>query len=354
MRRFVVWLLLPVLGISLVARADARSTPIGQDPIVPGETYAGDFPDPAVLRVGLNYYAYSTTSGGLNVPTLTSTDLRHWRANAGTEANPTGDGLPRTPVWSDGVERSDGRFKATTWAPTVTRLGPGRYVMAYTTKVAGSPGQRMCISVATSTRPTGPFVDTTTKPTICPARGAIDPQIWRAPSGRPMLYWRIDRHPAALLVSRMNSDGITIVPGEKPRFLAGIRQAWEGNIIENPAMIRFKGRYYLFYSANSYASSRYAIGYLICKTWYGGCTRPRKTPLMKTNAYFVGPGGPMPFVDALGRLRIAYHAWRPGAVGYPSSVECRETQAGCGQRRLYVGTLKAAKDGRLSVVRWNG
>jgi hypothetical protein len=354
MRRVVLWFLVPVLGLSLVTRAEARSAPIGQDRISPGETYAGDFPDPAVLRVGLHYYAYSTTSGGLNVPTLTSTDLRTWRANTGTPTNPTGDGLPRTPVWSDGVERSDGRFKATTWAPTVTRLGPGRFVMAYATKVAGSSGQRMCISVATATVPTGPFLDTTTKPTICPARGAIDPQIWLAPSGRPWLYWKLDHHPAALMATGMNLDGITITAGERPRYLAGIRQPWEGNIIENPAMIRFKGRYYLFYSANSYATSRYAIGYLICRTWYSRCTRPRKTPLMASGKYLAGPGGPMPFVDALGRLRVAYHAWRVGAVGYPSSDACRELPSGCAQRRLYVGTLRAAPDGRLSVVRWNG
>ena len=347
-------LLIPVLGLSLTSHAVARPAPIGQDPITPGATYAGDFPDPAVIRVGLNYYAYSTTSGGLNVPTLTSVDLRHWRANSGTPTNPTGDGLPRTPVWSDGVERSDGRFKATTWAPTVTRLGQGRYVMAYATKVAGSSPQQMCISVATAARPTGPFVDNTTKPTICPARGAIDPQIWVAPSGRPWLYWKLDRHPAALKATRMNWDGISIAATERPHYLAGIRQAWEGNIIENPAMIRFKGRYYLFYSANSYATSRYAISYLICKNWYSGCTRPRKTPLMASSQYVVGPGGPMPFVDALGRLRLAYHAWQPGAVGYPSSDACRELPSGCGQRRLYVGTLKAARDGRLSVVRWNG
>lgn len=354
MRRVLIWLLLPVLGLSLIARAEARPAPIGQDRIEPGSWYAGDFPDPAVLRVGRTFYAYSTTSSGLNVPTLTSTDLRHWRANPGTVANPTGDGLPRTPVWSDGVERTDGRFKATTWAPTVTRLGPGRYVMAYATKVAGSPGQRMCVSVATATRPAGPFVDTTTKPTICPARGAIDPQIWVAPTGRPWLYWKIDRHPAALKATRMNWDGITIAPGESPHRLAGIRRAWEGNIIENPAMIRFKGRYYLFYSANSYATSRYAIGYLICKNWFSGCTRPRKTPLLASNAYVVGPGGPMPFLDALGRLRLAYHGWRPGAVGYPASDACLELPSGCGQRRLYIGMLKAARDGRLSVVRRNG
>lgn len=352
--RYVLWLVLPAMVLGLMPRAEARPAPIGQDPLRPGHAYTGDFPDPAVLRVGLNYYAYSTTSGGRNVPVLISSDLKTWRANPGTRANPSGDALPRTPLWSDGTELADGRFKATTWAPTVTRLGPGRYVLAYATKVRNSPGQRMCISVATSKHPTGPFVDRSTKPTICPKRGAIDPQIWVAPSGRPWLYWKIDRYPAQMWATGMNDDGVTVTrgPGEITRFLAGIKYSWEGRIIENPAMIRFQGRYYLFYSANSYASSKYAVGYLICTTWYGGCKRPKKTPFMKSGKYLAGPGGPMPFIDTVGRLRLGYHAWRTGAIGYPSSSACKAKPQGCGQRRLYVATLKAAKDGRLSVVRW--
>ncbi len=346
-------LLVLTLGVGVLGTAaQARPAPVGQDPIRPGQIYAGDFPDPAVLRVGAVAYAYSTTSGGLNVPVLTSTDLRTWRANPGTATNPTGDGLPRTPVWSAGMERRDGRFKAPTWAPTVTRLGAGRFVMAYATQVAGAPGQRMCISLAYSATPAGPFVDTTTRPTICPARGAIDPQVFLAPSGYPWLVWKIDRQPAILFTTRMNAAATVVYPQTR-RVLGRVTQAWEGNIIENPAMIRFRGRFYLFYSANSYASTRYAISYLVCKTWYGGCTKPRTTPLLASGKYLAGPGGPMPFVDTLGRLRLAYHAWRAGAVGYPTTADCRETALGCGQRRLYIATLAAGRTGALKIVRWN-
>jgi beta-xylosidase len=341
------------LGVGVLATsADARPAPIGQDPIEPGQAYTGDFPDPAVIRIGSTAYAYSTTSDGLNVPVLTSTNLRTWRANRPTATNPTGDGLPRTPVWSAGIERPDGRFKAPTWAPTVTRLKPGRFVMAYATQVAGSPGQRMCISLAYASKPTGPFVDTTTKPTLCPARGAIDPQVFIAPSGYPWLVWKADHQPALLLTTRMNAAGTVVYPATR-RLLAKITQPWEGNIMENPAMIRFKGRFYLFYSANSYASTRYAISYLVCKTWYGGCKKPRKKPLMATGKYLAGPGGPTPFVDTRGRLRLAYHAWRVGAVGYPSNAQCRETPIGCGQRRLYVATLGVNRTGTLKVASWN-
>ncbi|RNL63706.1 glycoside hydrolase [Nocardioides marmoriginsengisoli] len=347
--RIPIALLVAVLGAGLLpAGSGARPAPIGQDPIVPGEVYTGDFPDPAVLRIGTTYYAYATTSSGLNLPTLISKDLRTWRAAPVTTATPAGDSLPRTATWSAGKERSDGRFRATTWAPTVTRLGPGRFVLAYSTQVAGAPGKKMCVSLATSSRPTGPFVDTSTRPLICPAQGAIDPQVWVAPTGRPWIVWKLDHHPAGLFTTPMNAAG-TALAGRR-YFLTGIRQPWEGNIIENPAMIRYAGRFYLFYSANSYASTRYAISYLVCKTGHGPCKRPRKKPLIATDKYRAGPGGPMPFVDTAGRLRVAYHAWRAGAVGYPDTAECRGTALGCPQRRLFVAHLRPDRKGLLKVV----
>ena len=346
--RLVLWCLLPVLGLGLSVPAEAGPAPVGKDRVVPGKVYGGDFPDPSVLRVGGVYYAYATNTSGLNVPVLFSTNLSSWRAVPGTSTNPTGDALPRTAVWSAGTERSDGRFRATTWAPSVNRLRNGRYVMAYATQVAGQ-GSKMCISVATSMKAAGPFVDRTTRPTICPPRGAIDPQIWLAPDGRPWIYWKVDRRPAQLYVTRMEPDGTTITNGARNSYaLAAVKQSWEGTVVENPSMIRYQGRYYLFYSANAYTTSKYATGYLICKTWYSGCKRAKK-PLLKSKGDVAGPGGATAFTDPLGRLRLGYHAWRKGAVGYSTSTACLQAPAGCGQRRLHVVMLKAAKDGTLST-----
>lgn len=339
------------LALGLTAGAGARPAPVGQDPIKPGQAYAGDFPDPAVMRVAKTYYAYSTTSYGLNLPMLSSTDLRTWKAAPGNASNPSGDALPRTPVWAVGQPQADGRVHGTTWAPTVTRLGPGRYVLAYAAQVAGAPGQKMCISIATATSPFGPFVDRTTRPTLCPARGAIDPQIFVAPDGRPWMNWKIDHYPAQLITQPMNRTGTSLLPGGKRRVLARVAQAWEGSIIENPAMIRFHGRYYLFYSGNSYASTRYGIGYLICRTVAGPCARPLNKALLRTGGSIAGPGGATPFVDAQGQLRLAYHAWTAGAVGYPRTDACRGSVRGCAQRRLYIAQLRSTPTGTLQVVR---
>jgi beta-xylosidase len=341
--------LLAGVPLALWSPAVARPAPIGQDPIVPGSVYAGDFPDPWILRVGSRYFAYSTTSYDLNLPTLASTDLHTWVARPETADAPAGDALPRTAVWSAGTERTDGRFRASSWAPSVARLGPHRFVLAYATQVAGAPGKLMCISLATATSPLGPFVDRTTRPTVCPSQGAIDPQIFVAPTGRPWLVWKRDHVPARIYTRPMDHSATRLLD-VAPRFLAKVRQPWEGRIIENPAMIRFHKRYYLFYSANSYTTTRYAIGYLICKSWKGGCVRPRKRPLLATGGSIAGPGGPAPFVNTRGRLWLGFHAWDVGAVGYPSSDACREEPTGCGQRRLHVARLRVGDNGRLHVV----
>lgn len=332
--------LLAGVPLSLSPPALARPTPIGQDPIVPGDVYSGDFPDPWIIRLGGQYVAYSTTSDGVNVPTLTSTDLRTWRARPATTDDPSGDGLPTPAAWSG---------SAGPWAPSVTRLGAHRYVLAYAVQVATAPGTRMCISVATSSSPLGPFVDRTTGPMVCSTAGAIDPQIFVAPNGRPWLVWKRDHYPARIYTRPMNLSATGLLTATRT-FLAKVDQPWEGRIIENPAMIRFRKRHYLFYSANSYTTTRYAIGYLICETWRGPCVKPRKRPLLATGGSVAGPGGPAPFVDTLGRLRLGYHAWTVGAVGYPSSDACREAPSGCGQRRLHVARLRVGDKGRLYVA----
>ena len=89
----------------------------------------------------------------------------------------------------------------------------------------------------------------------------------------------------------------------------------------------------------------------VCRTIFGDCHRPRKRPLLASHGNLAGPGGAAPFVDRNGRLRLAYHAWRKGQVGYATSPKCKFTKRGCPQRRLYVATVRPDHAGRLTVVR---
>src|SRR6185312_4432249 len=54
--------------------------------------YCNDFADPFVLRDGRRYYAYSTQSGGMNVPVMRVAGL--------FDSGKRHDALPRLPTWS--------------------------------------------------------------------------------------------------------------------------------------------------------------------------------------------------------------------------------------------------------------
>ena len=146
----------------------------------------------------------------------------------------------------------------------------------------------------------------------------------------------------------MTSTATAFAPGSRNFSLLAPRLAWEGSTVENPAMIRFHGRLYLFYSANKFAHRevRHRLrdlydGHADRAGAWAGCSTP--------GPYLAGQGGATPFVDRSGRLRLVYHAWRTGNVGYPNDDGCKGTSAGCPQRRMYVAWLAVGKHGTLVV-----
>lgn len=329
------------LGPLDVASAhDQRPAPIGSDRFAVGQPYRGDFPDPTVLRFGRVYHAYSTTISGLNLPVMSSRDLVHWRAR--------GEGLMHVAGWA-ASRRVGKRTVATTWAPTVARFGRG-FVHAYATRAPGRP-RKMCLSTSTSTSPLRGFVDRRRTPLICPrARGAIDPAFFTGVSGGRYLLWKREQRPGSpshVFISRLAANGQRLVG--PPKHLLTTQDTWESPLIENPAMIRYRAHYYLFYSGGSYANDSYATGYARCAAPTGPCTRVSDQPLLATGGRVSGPGGAMPFVDHAGRLRLAYAAWNYGNAGYPANSSCRRTAAGCPQRRLHTATLGVTADGNLVV-----
>jgi beta-xylosidase len=336
--RVLAGLVLSIVALVLVSllpdqpafARERRANPVGSDRFSAGRYYRGDFPDPAVLKVGRSYYAYSTTMSSLNLPVMVSTDLTRWRA--------VGEGLLNPASWAV-QRRSGGRRVATTWAPSVVRTG-STYAHAYATQVRGVTPRKMCISVSRSTRPMSGYVDRTRRPVVCPStRGAIDPQYFRASNGILYMLWKSEQtngYRAQLWITRVTSDGTRL--GRPNHLLLTASQPWERGIIENPSMIGYRGRWYLFYSGGSYADDSYATGYAICRTIGGPCTRA-ETPLLTTGGSVSGPGGAMAFYDNSKRLRLAYAAWDFGRSGYPTSTTCLMSPLGCNQRRLHVATV---------------
>jgi beta-xylosidase len=95
--------------------------------------------------------------------------------------------------------------------------------------------------------------------------------------------------------------------------------AWEGDLIEAPEMWKQGGKYYLFFSANSYNTYDYAVGYATCKGPLGPCKDAPNNPILRSKCNAAGPGGETIVTDAKGQTWMVYHAWKATAVDDPNT-----------------------------------
>ena len=285
----------PPIGGTGGLAGELRAALRGDGPAV----YCSDFADPFVLRVGDSYYAYSTNTEDYRIPVLTSSGL------FGTARRQ--DALAQLPGWS-----SPGKV----WAPAVLQR-PDGFVLYYATP--DSRPERECLSVATADRPTGPFVDNSTGPFACPEDGgAIDPSPFVDVDGRTYLLWKSYGGPDGIVARELAPDGLSFV-GETHELIDA-DQGWEGGLVEAPSMVAHEGRYYLFYSANDWATAAYGVGYAVCDSPLGPCTKPGAGPWLGSTDKAQGPGGAEVFTDEQGRLWMVLHAWVGGKVGYPDGA----------------------------------
>ncbi|MGE3835387.1 MAG: glycoside hydrolase family 43 protein [Acidimicrobiia bacterium] len=320
----------------------------------PGSIYTQNFPDPSVMRVGSTYYAYATPTGGSYLPVMSSTDLVHWTARPAYNPGPPlngdpyfNDALPYPASWAaehPGTER----MRKEIWAPGVAAIG-GQYVAFYTARVS-LQSHRFCISVATASSPLGPFTDNTSGPLVCDSdpNGSIDPQPFVDVDGTPWLIWKSEGVPGLapthIWARQLAPSGTSFAPGSTQVSILHTSQAWEGNLIESPSMVRYRGQLYLFYSANDFQTPAYAIGMATCSSVLGPCTKLDTNPIIASSGDRLGPGGPSAFVDAAGKLRLAYHWWNAPHTTYPAYPAC-VAAGSCttqGQRRLAVDTIEPA------------
>lgn len=299
LRSVISTAMISVLLATLVG-CSHTSEPAVSMPNKPAFAIDQDFPDPDVLHSGGTYYAYATNSAAVNVQVATSTNLTSWTVL-------TTDALPTLPIWT-----APGK----TWAPDVSEVSPGRFVMYFV--AANIDPSLQCVNVATSDSPTGPFVAAGSAALVCsPVEGgAIDPASFVDTDGTAYLVWKNDGNCCGLdtwlQIAPLSRDRLSLTG--PPTKLIKQSLAWEGNLIEAPTLVKHGDRYVLFYSSNDYGGDKYQIGYATSHSPLGPYKKSGQ-PLLSTassGGRYVGPGGQDVVARPDGSTALVIHSWSDG------------------------------------------
>ncbi len=288
--------LLPLLALAASSCATAPE---------PAATFANpvldsDFPDPAVLKAPDGYYyAYATQAERdgkmINLQVARSRDLVAWEH--------LGDALPAKPSWASRTQDF--------WAPHAA-LHRGRYFLYYSAKpdeALTDDKKGLCLAVATSDRPEGPFTDIG-RPLECgPGFVNIDPMSYDDPStGKRLLYWGSGFGP--IKVQELASDRISFAPGSKPVDLVRANEKLDYHkLVEGAWVVRRDGWYYLFYSGDNCCGK--GIRYAVMVARSRSATGPfelRPAPILARDSKWIGPGHNSVIEDSRGDSWILYHA----------------------------------------------
>lgn len=292
-----------------------------------------DASDPGVLVTGGKTYLFGSNNNMLlPVRELTSFSGTFDASRAAWGSRPQ-NALKKNPYWisADLPE---------IWAPSPIKIRT-RYVVFYAAhrRDARDRSNDQCIGRAIATAPMGPYT-AEASPIYCGlppepgsnpwGRGALDPEVFRAPDGSLYLLVALSRTRDNIGVLRLTPDG-KVVGGvnARPTTLVSQRFTWHDGVedrtlgptfLENPSMVHDKatGTYLLFYSAGDWRTSRYVTGFARCATPTGPCTADPRGPFLRDGSGRSGAAGLTVFKDPAGVLRVAYATWQAGQENVPS------------------------------------
>ena len=250
------------------------------------------FADPFILYEGGLYYLYGTGSND-GIAVAVSEDMKSWEWPQGKEMYVA-------------LHKDDSYGDHWFWAPEVYKVGD-RYIMYY------SAEEHICM--AESSSPLGPFRQKVQKPMR--EHKGIDNHLLMDKNGKPYLFW-VNFNPSnQVWVAELEDDLETIIPGTE-RLCTRMDQEWETKwpeVNEGPFVLRHKGKYYMTYSANSYESPDYGVGYAVADSPEGPWTKFEGNPILHRTGGLEGVGHHAFFKDAKGRNRIVFHSHNhPGKI----------------------------------------
>lgn len=251
------------------------------------------FGDPFIMLWEGRYYAYGTLSGD-GIAVFVSDDLLTWRAPASG-----GLALHKNDVWAD----------KWFWAPEVYHVN-GKFYMYY------SANEHMC--VATSNSPLGPFKQEVKAPMLENEK-TIDNSLFIDHDGKAYLFFDRFNDGLNIWVAELEDDLLNIKPNTMTKCI-NVSQPWEEvwpRVNEGAFVIKRDDIYYMTYSANSYESPFYGIGFATAPNILGPWTKYRNNPILQKPGNLVGVGHSAMFHDKDGNLRAVFHAHNSATKIHP-------------------------------------
>src|SRR6266545_2795267 len=252
--------------------------------------FAGDYPDPSLIRLGKDYWATATSSEwGPQFPILSSPDLVNWKI--------VGAIFPKRPAWAVG------NF----WAPEISEY-QGRYFVYYVGRKKDGP---LSVAVASADKPEGPYTDH--GPLVSQDAGSIDPMAVTDEKGERCLVWKEDGNsrklPTVIWAQTLSDDGASLV-GERKELIRN-DAPWEGAVVEGPFVLRRGERFYLFYSGSGCCGRgcAYAMGVARSRSLFGPWEKNPANPILAGNEHWRCPGHGSIVTDDRGRYFLLYHAY---------------------------------------------
>ncbi len=287
--------------------------------------------DPTINYCDGKYYLYGTGSN-VGIRVYESKDLKTWTIPADSY---------KGHVMMRGMQAFGTKGF---WAPQMMHHD-GSYYLLY---VANEE-----IAIAKSDSPYGLFKQDKVECLKAPTK-QIDPFLFVDEDGKEYLYHVRLKDGNNICVATMNDDMATMGNDIVPCITA--TEPWENTnsypsvpIIEGPTVLKHKGFYYLFYSANHFMSQDYAVGYAVSKSPLGPWEKPEGNPILSSRLLpeYKGTGHGDLFQDKKGGWKYVFHTHYSKTQVHPRRTMVvdiefyRDENGGADKVRIKVETARA-------------
>ncbi len=263
---FVMSLLAGTLLPMGAARAEAPALPDGITYENPMNVF--DIGDPFILPAEGRYYLFAT-GGTVGFNVWSSDDLQTFQ-----DKQKALKALP----WAMGDY----------WAPEVYAYD-GKYVMLFSARWKDNGSLR--VGIAFADHPAGPYEEPLGGPLFDLGYAVIDASLYVAEDGTPYMFYSRDcseyvyngRNESHIYGVQLTQDLLHFVGEPVPLIQPDTDWEHDGGTWrwnEGPSVLKHDGRYYLYYSANFYASREYAVGVAVADSPLGPYTKQANNPLL--------------------------------------------------------------------------